>query len=103
MLLSIVALAVATTTRGTLALTTDAARVAHAQALGTSHAEATASSPCPSSGSGRTTQPGIALDWQQARSVTLLETRLDIAITRSPLAFRVDAAPLTIVAARSCP
>jgi hypothetical protein len=103
MLLSIVALTVATTTRGTLALTTDAARLAHAQALGTSRAEAAASQPCPSFASGRTTLPGIALSWQQARSATLLETRLDIAITRSPLAFSVEAAPLTIVTARSCP
>lgn len=86
-LLSITALSMAATVRGTLALADDAALVADAQSVATTRVEDALTSPCTTSGTGNDVFARVNGDWVQSGSARIAQLHLDLTLDRSPINF----------------
>jgi Tfp pilus assembly protein PilV len=104
LLLAITALALATSTRGTLALADDAQLVTRAQALATTRAELAMRAGCTVHATGTDNTPRVTVRWHTTHAANTAESQLDLALERSPIAFD-NSAPiaLAIYAGMVCP
>lgn len=103
-LLSITALSMAATVRGTLALADDAELVTHAQSLATTRVEDALTVPCATGASGTDQLPRINALWVQNGSARNTQLHLDLTLDRSPIAFPGSAGMLFgIEAGGICP
>ncbi|MEO7997960.1 MAG: hypothetical protein ABI852_10975 [Gemmatimonadaceae bacterium] len=103
-LLSVTALSMAATVRGTLALADDAALVTRAQSLATTRVEDALTVSCATGASGTDHAPRIDALWVQSGSPRSSQLHLDLTLQRSPIAFAGSASMLFgIEAGGVCP
>ncbi len=102
-LISITALSLAATVRGTLALADDATLVAHAQSMATTRVEDAMAMPCGAGASGTDQLPRMSVLWQQRGSARTTSLHLDVQLDRSPIAFSSLPIQFAVEAGGICP